>query len=296
MSLKKTALLLISGVGLFSVANFSAEIGTVRDKKRVFQGKPFWVIAHRGYSGRFPENTLLAFDEAAKLPIDAIELDVHSSRDGRIVVIHDPTLDRTTDRNGRVFDQNWDFLKKMDAGYMCDPEGHGEFPFRSKGIGIPLLEDVFKHLPNMKFIIEIKQTLPAIEEPIYRLIRKYRMEEKVIVASEHIEPLIRFRGLAPLVATNLSSIEAREFYRSYRMKLSNFYRSKGDALQIPPDYHGNRVVTYNFVQAAKRKGLILHVWTVNDPGEMKELMDAGVDGIITDFPDHLLKVAAVRQS
>ncbi|MCI0415169.1 glycerophosphodiester phosphodiesterase [bacterium] len=290
MNLKKATLLIVSGFGLFSVANFSAEVASYRPKKKLFQDGRFWRIAHRGFSGRYPENTMAAFEAAAKLSIDALELDVHSTRDGRIVVIHDATLDRTTDRTGRVFNQNWSALKLADAGFMFDPDQNGSFPFRGKGITIPLLEDVFKTFPHLRVVIEIKQTLPAIEEPVYRLIKKYKMEDKVIVASEHTEPLLRFRSLAPSIATNLSGKEALGFYHSFRVRLGNFYKSPGDALQIPPRFRGDQVVTRAFCQAAKKKGIVIHVWTVNDPEEMKQLIDFGVDGIITDFPDRLLEV------
>ncbi len=282
--------MLVSGFGLFSVANFSAEIASHREKKKLFKDGRFWVIAHRGFSGRYPENTMAAFEAAAKLPIDALELDVHSTRDGRIVVIHDSALDRTTDRTGRVFDENWATLKQADAGFMFDPDQNSSFPFRGKGIGIPLLEDSFKAFPNMNFIIEIKQTLPAIEEPVYRLIKKYKMEDKVVVASEHTEPLTRFRSLAPAIPTNFSAQESIAFYNSFRLHLANFYKGSGDALQIPPRFRGDQVVTKAFCETAKKKGIVIHVWTVNDIEEMKQLIDFGVDGIITDFPDRLVGV------
>jgi glycerophosphoryl diester phosphodiesterase len=288
MNLKKAALLVVSGFGLFSVANFSAEVAGHREKKRIFEDGAFWVIAHRGFSGKFPENTMASFRAAAELPIDALELDVHSTRDGKIVVIHDALLDRTTDRTGRVFDQNWSSLKQADAGFLFDPDKNGKFPFRGKGIGIPLLEDVFKEFPQMKFIIEIKQILPAIEEPIYRLIKKYQMEDKVIIASENTEPLLRFRSLAPSIPTNFSAQESIAFYNSYRLRLANFYKGTGDALQIPPRFRGDQVVTSNFCRVAKKKGIIIHVWTVNEIDEMRQLLDFGVDGIITDFPDRLV--------
>jgi glycerophosphoryl diester phosphodiesterase len=295
MSLRKSLLLLLSGAGLYSVANYSAQVATFREKKKIFDGKTCRVIAHRGFSGRYPENTMLAFEKAAELPIDAIELDVHSTRDGKIVVIHDSTLDRTTNKNGRVFDYSWDSLKKVDAGFLFDPAGKNEFPFRGKGVTVPLLEDVLKAFPHMKFIIEIKQTLPAVEEVIYRLIRKYRMEENVIVASEHSEPLQRFRNLALHVATSFSKEEAAEFHRLYRLRLSNFYRCRGDVIAIPEMYKNQKLVTKGFVEAARRKGLALQIWTVNEPQDMERLLDWGVDGIISDFPDVLSQVMAGRE-
>lgn len=290
MNLKKAALLVVSGFGLFSVANYSAEVAGHREKKRIFEDGEFWVIAHRGFSGKYPENTMSAFRAAAEMPIDALELDVHSTRDGKIVVMHDAVLDRTTDRTGRIFDENWSTLKQVDAGFMFDPDQNSTFPFRGKGIGIPLLEDVFREFPQMRFIIEIKQILPAIEEPIYRLIKKYQMEDKVIIASESTEPLARFRSLAPTIPTNFSAQESIAFYNSFRLHLINFYKGTGDALQIPPRFRGDQVVTPQFCRSAKKKGIVIHVWTVNDPDEMKQLIDYGVDGIITDFPDRLVEL------
>src|SRR5262245_40441996 len=290
MNFRKAALLFISGVGLYSVANYSAEVAHARSRKRVLQDKPFWLIGHRGFAGKYPENTMLSFEQAVSLPIDAVELDVHSSRDGRVVVIHDPTVDRTTNGTGRVFDMQWDELRKLDAGYNFDPDGNHQYPFRGKGLTIPLLEEVFQKIGAKKIIIEIKQTLPAIEELIHALIRKYQMQERVIVASEHFEPLVRFRNLDPSIATNLSAREANEFYKWYRLRLSNFYRASGDALQIPEKHNDMQIVTPAFVQASHRKGFALHIWTVNDPADMERLIEDGVDGIITDFPDRLIQV------
>lgn len=290
MSLRRWLILMLSGVGLYSVANYSAEIATVRERKRLFNEKPFWVIAHRGFSGAYPENTMLSFEKADELTIDALELDIHASKDGKLVVIHDPTLDRTTNMSGRIVDYSAEELRRADAGYHFDPSHNNTFPFRGQGIKIPFLEELFQRFPNKKFVVEIKQTMPAIEELLIALIRKYHMEEKVIIASEHFDPLARVRTMDPALATNLSAIEAREFYTLFRMRLSAFYKSAGDALQIPDEYKGQKVVTRSFVKAVHKKGLILHVWTVNDPEEMKQLIDDGVDGIITDYPDRLVEV------
>lgn len=288
MSFRRWLVLVLSGVGLFTVANYSAEIASVRERKRLFNDKPFWVIAHRGFSGKFPENTMLSFEKADELPIDALELDIHASKDGKLVVIHDPTLDRTTNMSGRIVDYSAEQLRRADAGYHFDPANNNTFPFREQGVKIPFLEELFQRFPHRKFVVEIKQTMPAIEELLVALIRKYHMEEKVIVASEYYEPLARIRTIDPALATNLSAIEARTFYTLFRMKLSAFYKSAGDALQIPDEYKGDKVVTPGLVKAAHKKGLIIHIWTVNDPEEMKQLIENGVDGIITDYPDRLV--------
>jgi glycerophosphoryl diester phosphodiesterase len=290
MKFWKAAALLLSSFGLYSIANYSAEIGTIRHKKRIFSDGEFWIIGHRGFAGRYPENTMPSFLQAASLGVDALEFDVHATRDGKIVVIHDPTLNRTTDKTGKVAEQTWEELKKADAGYRFDPDQKGDYPFRGQGIGIPLLETVFESFPNMKMVIEIKQVMPAIEEQVSQLIQKYGMQDKVIVASEHYEPLVRFRDLAGQTATSLSAVEAFTYYQMFRMHLGNFYKSYGDAMQIPPEFRGSSVVTPAFVRAIHRKGMVLHIWTVNDPQKMKQLIDMGVNGIISDFPDRLLQV------
>jgi glycerophosphoryl diester phosphodiesterase len=290
MNFRRWLILVLSGVGLYSIANYSAEIATARERKRLFNEKPFWLIAHRGFSGMYPENTMLSFEKADELPIDALELDIHASKDGKLVVIHDSTLDRTTNMSGRLVDYSAEALRGADAGYHFDPSNNKTFPFRGQGIRIPFLEELFQRFPHRKFVVEIKQTMPAIEELLVALIRKYHMEEKVIIASEHNEPLARIRTMDPVLATNLSAIEARTFYTLFRMKLSAFYKSSGDALQIPDMYKGEKVVTAGLVKAVHKKGLILHIWTVNDPQEMKQLIDYGVDGIITDYPDRLVEV------
>jgi glycerophosphoryl diester phosphodiesterase len=295
MSPLRWFLFALSALGLYSVANYSAEVATVVDRKKIFQDKPFWIIAHRGFSGRYPENTMLAIEKANELPIDAIELDVHSTRDGKIVVIHDATLDRTTSLSGAVLDYSFEDLRKADAAYNFDPEENHTYPFRGKGVEVPLLEDVFKRFPDQRFIIEIKQTMPAIEELLYNLIRKYKMKDRVIVASEQFEPLSRFRALDPSIATSLAGVEAREFYRLFRIGLANFYRPAGDALQIPEKYRGSTVITETFVESSKKKGLILHVWTVNQVDAMERLIDLGVDGLISDYPDRLIEVANRKQ-
>jgi glycerophosphoryl diester phosphodiesterase len=295
MKFWKTAAILLSGLGLYSVANYSAGVATIRDRKKLFEDGKFWVIGHRGFAGRYPENTMLSFEQAASVGVDALEFDVHATRDGKVVVIHDSTLDRTTNLTGRVSDHTWEDLKKADAGYHFDPDHKEQYPFRGKSVGVPLLETVLQNFPHTKMVIEIKQTIPAIEEEVYRLIRKYGKQDKVVIASEYYEPLARIRDLSNQIATSLSAPEALTYYQMFRMHLGNFYRSYGDAMQIPPEFRGSSVVTSSFVRSIHRKGMVLHVWTVNDPEKMQQLIDMGVDGIISDFPDRLMQVTGRKE-
>ena len=115
------------------------------------------VFAHRGGGGLFPENTLEAFKYSAEMGVDVLELDIHSTADGKLVVMHDATVDRTTDGNGRVNELTFDQLKKLDAGYKFTNDGGKTFPFRGKNITVPTLDEVFSAFPAMTFNIEPKQ-------------------------------------------------------------------------------------------------------------------------------------------
>ncbi|MCP4421279.1 MAG: glycerophosphodiester phosphodiesterase, partial [Chloroflexi bacterium] len=123
------------------------------------------VLAHRGWRGCYPENTMLAFEKAAELPIDGLEIDIHSTSDGVLVVFHDDSLERTTNGNGRIQDYTFAELQKLDAGYRFTPDDGQTFPFRGQGITIPILAEVFETFPRLWINIDIKQETPSIVRP-----------------------------------------------------------------------------------------------------------------------------------
>ena len=126
------------------------------------------VLAHRGWRGYYPENTMLSLDWAGHMPIDGLELDIHSTKDGELVVIHDETVDRTTNGKGRVQDYSLAELQKLDAGYWWTPDEGQTFPFRGSQLRIPTVEEVFKRFPNLWINIDIKQKSPSIVKAICR--------------------------------------------------------------------------------------------------------------------------------
>lgn len=258
-------------------------------------GKPR-LFAHRGASGEAPENTLVAFRRAAETGIVYAELDVHTSRDGQVVVIHDETLERTTDGHGKVRDHTLAALQQLDAGCRFSLDGGQTFPFRAAGVRIPSLAEVFEALPHLRFTVEIKQTDPPMEELVIAVVRDCQREGSVLLASEHDQVVARVRALAPDIATSFAAGEVVDFIQRVATGQLAAYRPPAQALQIPPEFQGIPLVTAETVAAAHSLGCEVHVWTINEPQEMERLLDLGVDGIMSDFPSRLLAVVHRRRS
>ncbi len=248
------------------------------------------VIAHRGGAGISPENTLFAFERARDLGVDIIELDVRRTSDGTLIVLHDADVRRTTDKEGPVAEMTLEQVKKLDAGFRFSPDGGRSFPFRAKGIGIPTLREVFAALPGMKFNIEPKQQTPLSAQLLCELIREYKLSDKTVVGSFNQTILDEFRRVCPEVATSAGPSEASRFLAYYKTGLSESYSPLMQALQIPEYLGSVRVVTKEFVEAARGRNLKVHVWTVNETADMQRLLENGVDGIMTDYPDRLLNI------
>lgn len=254
-------------------------------------GEPL-VIAHQGGDGLRPGNTMAAFQHAVELGVDVLEMDIHSTQDGVLVVIHDDTIDRTTDGRGRVQDFTFDELQAFDAGYHFPTlagstiEGH---PFRGQGITIPALEEVFTAFPGYPMIIEIKQAEPSIVEPFCQMIGEYEMTEQVIVASFHTETTLEFRADCPDVATASTSVEVTQFLFLTLGDNAESFEAEFTAFQVPEMSGGITVVTPEFVEAAQSQGLSVDVWTVNTREQMERMFAFGVHGIITDYPDMVLE-------
>jgi glycerophosphoryl diester phosphodiesterase len=247
---------------------------------------PVEVIAHRGGAALRPENTLAAFEHAAALGADVLEMDLRVTADGEIVVLHDATLDRTTDGSGRVDSMTLEAVRRLDAGYRF--AGEGGFPFRGQGIRVPTLEEVLERLPGMRMVLEMKQFTAPQAEKLCALVRRTGMAEKVLVASMPEAPLAAFRAACPEVATSMNASEARYF-----LVVTSAYTPAAPALQIPDRLGQTVLATPELAATARRRNLKLHVWTVNDERRMRELIEIGVDGIITDRPDRLLPLASV---
>ena len=263
-----------------------------------FSDPPPRIAGHRGAAGTMPENTLASFRRALEEGATFVEMDVHATRDGEIVIIHDDTLQRTTDGDGAVRDTALADLKRLDAGYRFTADRGATYPFRGRGIRVPTLREFFAEFPEARTTVEIKELPAPAVGTLFDLIEEFGAAEQVLVAAEHdatmaaAREVIHGRGLS--VATGFSMGEIRDFMAALTTGREPPREAPGLALQIPPRYQGAALVTPASVAAAHGLGVEVHVWTVNETDEMKELLALGVDGIITDYPARLRDV--VRQS
>jgi len=231
---------------------------------------------------------MAAFAHAAELGVDAIECDVHLSRDGEVVVIHDPTLDRTTDATGPVAARTAAELAAVDAAFHF---GDGaDRPYRGTGIGVARLEDVLRRFDAIPFIVEIKGDQPELATRTLKVIRATGAEQRVIVGGFSQRVLARVRELEPAIVTSASSAEARAALRRSWLFLSPRL-PRFRLFQVPVRLGGRQVLTRRFVRAARRGGLPVQAWVVADLDEMSRLVEWGVTGLISDRPDLALRAA-----
>jgi glycerophosphoryl diester phosphodiesterase len=260
---------------------------------RFFTGPKPRLFAHRGASGEAPENTREAFRRAVDSGIAYAELDVRATRDGHVVVIHDKTLERTTNGQGQVREHSLPDLQQLDAGYWFSPDTQ-QFPFRRTGVRIPTLAETLSSFPELRFTVEVKQAEPPIEELVITTVRNCGRAQDVILASEHDHIMTRVRHLAPEIATSFAASEVADFIQRVSTAQLAGYHPPGLALQIPPEFQGIPLVTTETMTAAHSLGLEVHVWTINEPQEMERLLDLGADGIMSDFPGRLREVVGRR--
>jgi glycerophosphoryl diester phosphodiesterase len=245
------------------------------------------LVAHRCGAGLAPENTLLAMRRSRDdWAADMIELDVRLSADGHVVVIHDPTVDRTTDGSGAVAAMTLEQLRAFDAGYRFTTDGGRTFPFRGQGLQIPTLDDVLEALPDMRFTVEVKAA--AAQVPMFELVRRHGAQDRVVAAGIHDAVRTRFSEWTGAVSASME--QARAFYLLHRLHLGRRIAPAVDAFQVPETWGRLRIVTPRFIQDAHALGIAVQVWTVNDSADMERLFQWGVDGIQSDFPDRLSAV------
>ena len=246
-------------------------------------GSPL-LIAHRGGAGLAPENTLEAFANAVhRWGADMLEMDVRATRD--VVVIHDDTVDRTTNGTGRVRDLNFQEIQELDAGYHFK-DLEGQFSFRGKGVRIPRFEEVLEALPGIRMNVEAKDAYSAPE--LVAAVMRQNAHDRVLVAAEVEKHRRSVRGYpGPWGA---SRKDLFQFFFMIHSPGGHRFTPTCDALQIPEFYFGVRVLSQRFMNEAHQRNLPIHVWTVDDPEDMRRLVDMGVDGLQTDRPDLLAEV------
>ncbi|MCY0860044.1 MAG: glycerophosphodiester phosphodiesterase [Sulfolobaceae archaeon] len=232
------------------------------------------IFAHRGASGYAPENTIASFRLAKEMGADGIETDLHMTKDKRIVLIHDETVDRTTNGSGYVRDFTLEEIKKLDAGIK-----KGE---RWKGERIPTLEELLEGFSDMYLKLEIKKSsefYPGIEEQLVKLLIAYGLEDTVQVISFNSESLRKVKEIKKTIATGLIT------YKNLRESIVQAKKIGADWIHV--EY---RALNDNIVKLIKREGLLLGVWTVDSPTEAKGLTERyDINDITTNFPDIILR-------
>lgn len=274
-------------VGVYALLYFLAE--PVADHS-YFKTDNFLVIAHRGGRSLGPEGTVYTFQKAVDLGVDVIEIDIRSTKDSQLVIMHDSTVDRITDGKGPVNSFSLKELKRLDAGFRWSPDNGRTYPMRGKGLTIPTLAEAFAALPKIRMNIEIKESKPEVIAPLCDLIRDYQKTDHVMIASFDVSQLRRFRSQCPQVATSVGAREAVVFYGLQWAFIDHIYSPPAQALQVPERYGNMRVITPRFLKAAHSRNMRVHVWTVNDTDQMRYLIKLGVDGIMTDYPEKLLQL------
>ncbi len=275
----------------------------------VWLGRRVIAYAHQGGAWEAPSSTLHAITHALEAGATGVELDVHATADGELVVCHDATVDRTTAGQGTIASFTLAQLREMDFSYwwiagadVTPGRPPADYPFRGRApadpsFGIATLREVLERFPGVVLNLDIKQTAPVVapyEESLARLLAEFGRIDDVIVASFLDPATDAFRGFAPSVPTSAGTMATAEAWRAVQAG-EVMPEIPAVAYQVPERQGDLVVVDERFVEAAHRAGKAVHVWTVNDTESMERLLDLGVDGIISDVPTTLCGLLGSRR-
>ena len=290
MSRKRFVLVALVGLACFVV--FSLR----RRGHRTIEGGWPVNLAHRGASALAPENTLEAFRMAVEAGAGGLELDIHLTRDGHVVVIHDATVERTTNGAGSVAEMTLAELRGFDAGHNFSPDGGRTRPYYGRGLLVPTLVEVLQEFADVSVNIDMKEGRPGIEAALLGVLREAGAEGRALVVSSRHSAVRRFRKISGgRISTGASRWETGIFYLLSRLHLERLIRPAYDALQVPLRHRGIPLVTRRFVEAAHARGVRVDVWTINEASEMRHLFDLGADVIMTDRPETLAGVLREKE-
>jgi glycerophosphoryl diester phosphodiesterase len=290
MSRKRFAAVALAGLACFVALSLRK-----RGHRNIEGGWPV-NLAHRGASALAPENTLEAFRMAVEAGAGGLELDVHLTRDGHVVVIHDDNVERTTGGTGFVAEMTFEELRAFDAGHNFSPDGGRTRPYHGKGLRVPTLAEVLQEFPGVSVNIDMKEGCPGIEAAVLEVLRETGAEGRALIVSSRHGAVRRFRRISEgKISTGASRFETGMFYVLSRLHLERLVRPAYDALQVPLRYRGIPLVTRRFIEAAHARGVRVDVWTINQAGEMRRLLDLGADVIMTDRPETLAGVLRERE-
>ena len=249
------------------------------------------VISHADDSGRglYPGNTAVFLQQMAAMKVDVLEMDVHATADDELVLMHDDTVDRTTDGKGAIREMTLAELRQLNVAYHWSQDGVS-YPYRDNPQRILTIDEVFKAYPRYPMVIELKTPDPEAARSLCRKLQAYNKSNLVIVSSFHQGAIDALREDCPQVATGAGADEVRVFAAAAKLHFFRLLSPRYQALHIPTDYDGITLIDRNSLRQVQDHGVRVDVWTVNDEAEMRRLIDLGVDGIMTDRPDRLMNI------
>jgi glycerophosphoryl diester phosphodiesterase len=253
-------------------------------------GSSVRVIGHRGAAAFAPENTLPSFRHAVETGADAVELDLQCTRCGHLVVIHDDTVDRTTDSSGSIESMDLEELKKLDAGHRFTPDQGQTFPFRGQEIRVPTFEEVLVEIGDLPVVAEIKS--PRAGAALGNWLIDSPERDRILVGGfrrSDVDPAGK-RARWRCAYTE----ELRWYVLLGKLGLAGVAVPRVDAAMVPERHGALRVVSPRFVRRAHLDGIGVFVWTVNEADDMRRLLDWNVDGLVSDAPGRLRRILDER--
>jgi glycerophosphoryl diester phosphodiesterase len=246
------------------------------------------VIAHRRGPELGPESTLYTYNEVAELGVEVLEMDVHTTVDGHLMVAHDSRVDRITNGSGRIAEMTLAEIRALDAGFHWTPDGE-TYPMRSQGIMMPTVIEMFAAFREKRFVIELKSRSAQTARDLCAAVSDHNLQDRVAVTSFADDALEAFREECPGVLTSATAGEVAIFWALHTLRLDDLYASTPfSVFMVPIDFGPLNVVDERFAETCHERNIALQVWTIDEPEQMRWLIRIGADGIMTDRPTLLL--------
>lgn len=306
MRLNRTLVLVVKLVAVLGVLYGLSLWLFPSNQRSIYHRQEVTVIAHQGGNLERPDSTFIAFDHAISVGADILEMDLHLTRDGEVVVMHDARVDRTTDGQGRIRDLTLAEIKQLNAAYWWPYHplddvakervpGEMDFPFRSAQPTIPTFREMLERYPGHRFIIDLKDNSDDLRDATMALIEEYNRWHSILIGSFHNDTLAVVRAEYPEAMTLATETQVRTLYVLHWLRLEHLMRTPVKGLAIPMRAGPINLATPRFVAAVRRTGIPIYFWTINEDEDMRKLIELGVDGIITDRPERLQQIKQEMQ-
>lgn len=250
------------------------------------------ILAHQGGEKEWPSNTMYAFERARSAGCDVLDMDLQMSKDRVLVLIHDTTVERTTDGRGAVAEMTWAQLEKLDAAYSFSLDEGKTFPLRGQGVKIGRLDEVFTRFPDWRLQIEVKEAPLEIAGELAKLLKARGAENRVLLSSFRPDMMAALRQACPEVASSATPSEIRMMVFASWLHLEGLLSPNYCAFQVPIARYGLPIVTSRTVQAAHNRGVTVLPWTIDSDEDLRICQDAGCDGLNTNLPSKMVKLRA----